>query len=1329
MDDASIVSKALFLWVEPMMWKGFRRPLKQEDQLPVPERLAPGPLYAKVAELWAEEVRSVLAANALSKKSRREPSMLRVLIRLLGRDVAFALLLQVSAVGMKFGCILLLRRLGALIVMGNEDGVNTEEGIILAVSLALLNALDGLFSSQATWQLSLAIYKMLSCIAQAVLKKGFALHPGVQGNFRRGDLVSLALSDCNRIVDMAGVLMLGASAPFMLAFAMVLLSVLLGPSVLVVLLAAAAVTVVIDQVGKKQGSSFRAKATWQGRRLATMNEMLQSVRFTKFYALEEHYEEQAQQQRQKEISALRWMKASIACSWPLAATVPVLTIAVVLSLQMAIHGRLPSGPDTLALMAAARFMYYPFAFFSGSWGAYNMLMAVTTRLGTLLKQPEVDHRPFLEQHEVKTAKAAPDVALSIRSRDFRWGLEADQMPTLKSITMEVPRGELWAVVGPLGSGKSSLLAAAAGNISCDGAGEGHDEGGVVASGPSRAYVAQEPVVVNDTLRQNVLFGISEAAGEKLEARYAMALEAAALAHDLEILPDGDSTEIGEKGLTLSGGQKARVALARAVLSSKPGGLVLLDDPLAAVDAHVGAHLFEKCIVEALHGTTRLLVTNQLQFLDHPAVARVLVMEDGCIAEEGRFADLLSDPDSRLTRMAASVGGGKGCGGGAGGASPGNEAGELITVKPTEPADLPLAKKGADEKKGQLMKAESRKEGAVTLAAFKFYFKALGGFHVFLVIAFGSWFFNLGELAPDFFLVVWQDDALNQSKEWYLCVWLAIGVCGCLLNLSSRMLWVFSTTHATKNIHTQVLNKVLRCTTSFFDSTPSGRIMNKLGEDQMLVDFTSALHLEVTCIVMWTCLDIISLIVITRPLVAPFILVFVVCFFGVREVHRRTNREAMRLWLISKSPVFSTFEEVLSGSSTIKAFGREEHFQQRFERAVGVNVTWLMTRDVTNLWMEQRLYLLTALLVFTLALQMVLLPGSVSSSFAAVSVIYALQLGFHLKTFVYFLVQVEGSFASVERLLDFVQSAEQEPPRHLPLDQTLEHSKWPSVKADLAFEDVCLRYLPHMPLALDHLSASLRAGEKVGIVGRTGSGKSTIMGALLRLFKLESGRILLGGVDIATCGLALLRKRVTIVPQDPVLFSGELRKNLDPLGVREDREVWEALRRCSLSEMVEAMGGGLGLEVAEGGKNFSVGERQVLCLARALLRGTQVMCLDEATANVDPENDQRIQRVLTTEVVDCLVLTIAHRLHTVLRSDRIMVLDKGRLAQLAPPSELLTSPGIFRDLATQAGIGLSDLAAIRAPAAPDAPDAPPARRTASLDGLAAALGRAGRLCSG
>jgi len=345
----------------------------------------------------------------------------------------------------------------------------------------------------------------------------------------------------------------------------------------------------------------------------------------------------------------------------------------------------------------------------------------------------------------------------------------------------------------------------------------------------------------------------------------------------------------------------------------------------------------------------------------------------------------------------------------------------------------------------------------------------------------------------------------------------------------------------------------------------------------------------------------------------------------------------------------------------------------------------MSRDMCNVWVGQRSVIVGALFTGVLAVQMVLLSDSGSSIFSGTSMIYALQLQISLQSLCLFLVQVEGSFASIERILEFTERLPQEPPRRMPSDSFLMKSAWPGNDFTLELKDVSVRYEAKLPLALDKFSAKIIAQEKVGIVGRTGCGKSTLFGAIFRLFELEAGSITLGDKDISTLGVATLRQQLTMVPQDPVLFSGDLRRNLDPLASHSDEVLWSVLKRCSMSELISGIEGGLSAAVSVGGSNFSVGERQVLCLARALLRSTPVLCLDEATANVDPTNDQRIQDILSFEVKDLMVLTIAHRLHTVIKSDRIMVLDDGKLAQFDRPEILLQTDGIFKDLASQAGI--------------------------------------------
>jgi len=556
--------------------------------------------------------------------------------------------------------------------------------------------------------------------------------------------------------------------------------------------------------------------------------------------------------------------------------------------------------------------------------------------------------------------------------------------------------------------------------------------------------------------------------------------------------------------------------------------------------------------------------------------------------------------------------------------------------------------------------------------------------------------------PDIFLALWQDDVFEISEQGYLGIWLTSNFLGLCLISASRLAVIFGTVKTASNIHKMMLARLIRCPTSFFDRTPSGRIMSRFGEDQMTIDLTLPLHAEVFCIVTWKSFNILSFAIANMPLLTVPVVVLMGFFVAVRELHRRTVREAVRFWMMTKGPMFHVFEETISGLSTISAFQRQAIFVSRLHAAVANNQRWCITKDATNQWSEQRLNLLGAIVAGSFATFLVLDPlrdnddiGAESGgSLKFMALIYALTVGESIRFMVFFLSQVEGSLASVERCSEFVQRTDQEPPHHQAVDASL--GQWPSPEGKgLVFEDVSIRYASHLPLALGGLSAEIGACEKVGIVGRTGSGKSTFMGALLRLLEPEAGRILLDEVDIATVGIALLRRRVSIVPQDPMLFCGTLRHNLDPLEQLSDETVSDGLTRCGLDDLVTRFDGGLNGAVAEAGANFSVGERQVFCLARALLRSTRVLCLDEATANVDPTNDARIQRILGAEFSGCLVLTIAHRLHTIMGSDRVMVLSDGRLAQLDTAKALLAKPGLFQDLATSAGI-LGDVKAVGPP---------------------------------
>lgn len=1310
---------SILLFVQPILRKGFYAPLQQDDALPTPDWTRPDLLAEAFEELWAKELAragfvpvnsedAVLAAEegkvgvTKQPQRRRQPSALRVLFHLFAGRTAFAMSMQIVSVCCRFSTSLVIRRLAVLILLGGrQPGRWPGEGFALAAALAVLSCLEGLLATNANIRIQTIALAIFNTFATMVLRKGIRLHPAARGKFQRGSLVNLGLSDCNRLVESSNTLASGIAIPLMIIGALALGGGLAGPAFLITGLAVAMIIVIMLQLGKWQGAAFRRKAIAQGQRLSLLNEMLQSIKLTKYYALEEHFGAQILEKRRGEEEALLGMKLSLALNWAASILLPMSSMILVLLTHRGAYGYFPSVPDTFAILAVIKTLSFPFAFFGNVLGTVTMLMASCGRLQDLMLQPEVLRRDL---KDVPEAQLEEELAVSIQGASFSWQTaeETDVSLILPQLHFKVPRGQLVVVVGELGSGKSSVLNAILGEM---------QELPNDSSKPTRisarqmAYCAQEAMILNATMRDNVLFGL-----DWDEEKYWKAVEASALAQDLLLLPAADMTEIGEKGLTLSGGQKARVALARAVYSAlavpdPAQALVLLDDPLSAVDAHVGSHLWEQCISGVLSKTTRILVTNQLQFLSDPAVSQIFVMERGEVAEMGPYSELVGI-DGRFSRMLATLEGG--------GESPGGGLRRRANAKKTWSLDdgpSPLSQvvlqarsksnvfnagpaspiSPSSARTDRVTEDEKKVEGAVTLDTLLFYLRGLGPWPVVLLLLFFGWSYHAGELLPDLYLALWMaGEPLGLSPQGAedaasrLGVWVIVGLVGLAIATNARFNWAFGAVRAGRASHELVLRRVLSCPMSFFDSTPSGRILNRMGEDQMNLDWTVSLQVEVCLLVLSQAFNTTVLVIGVCPWLALGLVVVLPLLKFLREIHRRSVREGVRFWMLTKSPVFNIMEEMLVGVPTVAAYGRLDRFLERYDAALRANNNWLFTKDMMNQWAEQRLQLVGAAVTGTLAALLIGIPGLAPASIGSIAIIYALQLAQFLRWSAFFLVQVESSLASVERISEY-SALPQEAPRQQPADAGALKLGWPGEAPEVEFQNLQVRYRPHLPLVLRDFSAKLRPMEKVGVVGRTGSGKSTLLSCLFRLVEPEAGRILIGGQDIGLLGLGLLRRRVTTVPQDPLLFSGTLRHNLDPADERTDDAILDGLKRCGMAEFVDRLDGGLAAKVAEQGSNFSVGERQVLCLARALLRDTRVLCLDEATANVDPENDARIQRTIRVEFASCTVLTIAHRLHTVVDADRIMVLEAGQLKQFDAPQRLLQIEGPFQAMAIEAGV--------------------------------------------
>ena len=827
---------------------------------------------------------------------------------------------------------------------------------------------------------------------------------------------------------------------------------------------------------------------------------------------------------------------------------------------------------------------------------------------------------------------------------------------VKDIDLSIPRGGLIAIVGAIGSGKSSLLQGLMGEMR-------RTEGKVIFSG-STALCAQTPWIQNATVRENILFGQPWD-----EERYWAAVRDACLEPDLELLEDGDGTEIGEKGINLSGGQKQRVNIARAIYFN--ADIIALDDPLSALDAGVGKALFFNAIIGALSGKTRILVTHALHFL--PYVDHILLMDDGRITEQGTYNEL-KNSGGAFERLIREFGG--------------EDEQEAEAAEEEDAISLSLAAKKRDRSKmvaqgnvKALMQDEERNSGTLKKGTYSSYFKAGKGIFMIPALLCAVAFYQAFYVMTSFWLVFWQEKRWDFPNGFYMGVYAALGVG------SACAMFMQGFTNATLNyfasvtLHADSIKRVMFAPQSFFDTTPLGRIMNRFSKDIDTIDNTLA---DAMRMAVGTCGSIIGatiLVAIIDPYFLLAVAIVLTLYAHNAAFYRRSAREFKRIDSVLRSSLYSHFSESLSGIATIRSYGESERFcADNIKRMDIENRAYYLT-VINQRWLGIRLDMLGSLLTFAVAIIVVVANISPANGGLGLSTMITVQQSF--SWVVRQLAEVENDMVGAERIIYYANELEQEPAHEIP--DTKPAPSWPA-EGKIEFQNVRMKYRPELPDVLKGLTLSVGASEKIGVVGRTGAGKSSIMIALFRMVELSGGRIVIDGVDTSKIGLHDLRSRMSIIPQDPLLFSGTLRSNIDPFNTKSDIELYDALRRAHLVHstpatlMVGTSSGEqtpLGAQtpgqrrftldtvVEEEGGNLSVGERSLVSLARALVRGTKVLILDEATASVDVETDSKIQSTIREQFRDRTLLCIAHRLRTILSYDRILVMSDGAVEVRCP----------------------------------------------------------------
>ncbi|XP_072883242.1 ATP-binding cassette sub-family C member 4 isoform X2 [Hemitrygon akajei] len=753
--------------------------------------------------------------------------------------------------------------------------------------------------------------------------------------------------------------------------------------------------------------------------------------------------------------------------------------------------------------------------------------------------------------------------------------------------------------------------------------------------------------------------------------------------DLELLQDGDLTQIGDRGATLSGGQKARVNLARCVYQD--ADIYLLDDPLSAVDAEVGKYLFEQCITGILKNKPRILVTHQLQYLS--AASQIIILKEGRVVESGKlnqliksgvdFAHLLKQHEEDEQADLHST----------------TKLMKERTLSQTSVLSLGSSTQSHKESTVELsgetafsaVPEESRTEGSISFTVYKKYF--LAGANCFMsLILLGLYLLaQVSYILQDWWLSYWATNQKNLNItegaspnnttqvldiDFYLGTYAGLTISVLLFGVVRSLLIFKVLVNASQDLHNKMFTSIIKAPVLFFDKNPIGRILNRFSKDvghlDDLLPYTFMDFFQIF-------LQILSVIAVAVSVI-PWILIpitpLVIIFFFLRSYFLETSRDIKRMETTTRSPVFSHLSSSLQGLWTIRATRTEQQFQAKFDEHQDLHSeTWFLFLT-TSRWLAVRLDGLCAIFVTVVAFSSIFIANQLDAGQVGLVLSYSITLMGMFQWGVRQSAEVENLMTSVERVLDYSElesEAAWESRKPPPGD-------WPN-QGSVTFENVNFGYSPDSEPVLKDLNLTIRPKEKVGLVGRTGAGKSSLISALFRLAEPE-GKIMIDGIVTSELGLHDLRSCMSIIPQDPVLFTGSMRKNLDPFDEHADETLWNALEEVQLKEVVEELPNKLMTELAEAGSNFSVGQRQLVCLARAVLRKSKILIIDEATANVDPRTDKLIQKTIREKFELCTVLTIAHRLNTIIDSDRILVLDQGRVAEYEEPYVLLENKDGF-----------------------------------------------------
>ncbi|XP_035472646.1 ATP-binding cassette sub-family C member 9 isoform X2 [Scophthalmus maximus] len=1345
----NLLSKATYWWMNPLIMGAHKRPieLKKIGKLPIAMRALTNYLRLKDAYEDQRTPEDPNRAPSIWRSMYRafgRPILLSSTFRYLADLLGFAGPLCISGI-VKF---LKVEERNATSdkTMDTYFGVHfmsstklLQNTSVLAVLLFLALILQRTFL-QASYYVTIETgINLRGALLAMIYNKMLRLSTSnmSMGEMTLGQINNLVAIETNQLMWFLFLCPNLWAMPVQIVMGVILLYYLLGLSALVgasvIVLLAPIQYLIATKLADTQKSSLEHSTD----RLKKTTEILKGIKLLKLYAWENIFCDSVEETRGKELTCLRTFALYTSMSIFMNAAIPIAAVLATFAMHHFINKSVPSPSEAFAALALFHILVTPLFLLSTVVRFAVKALVSVQKLGEFLQSDEIgddswrngDMSVFLEagkkhlgatkainrkqpmryqmdNYEQPTRRPmrpseTEDVAVKVSNGFFTWG---SNLSTLSDINIRIPTGQLTMIVGQVGCGKSSLLLAMLGemqaidgrvhwskppecemvheaNISWSKA-EESDEDIRSKNRYSVAYATQKSWLLNATVEDNITFGSPFS-----KQRYKEVIDACSLQPDIDLLPFGDQTEIGERGINLSGGQRQRICVARALYQNT--NIVFLDDPFSALDIHLSDHLMQEGILKFLQDDKRtvVMVTHKLQYLIH--ADWIIAMKDGSILREGTLKDIQThdvelydhwktlmnrhdqelekdiQQDSQTTLERKTL------------------RRAFYSREAKSQVDDEDEEEEVEEEDDDNMSMTTNRRSKIPWKVCWCYMSSGGFFMVFLMVS-SKLLKHSVIVAIDYWLALWTSSQTNQSltnatlptrsaeeaepDSYFLLVFIILCAAGITLCLITSLTVEFLGLSAATNLHHNLLNKIIHAPIRFFDVTPLGQILNRFSADTNIIDQHIPPTLESLTRSTLLCLSAIGVISSITPIFLIALIPLGIAFYFIQKYFRVASKDLQDLDDSTQLPLLCHFSETAEGLTTIRAFRHEARFKQRMLELTDTNNTAYLFLSAANRWLEVRTDYLGAVIVLAAAGASIWsLEYSLRSGMVGLGLTYALTVTNYLNWVVRNLADLEVQMSAVKKVNSFLSTESENYEGSMDASQVPEN--WPQ-DGEIKIQDLCVRYDPMLKPVLKHVNAYISPGQKVGICGRTGSGKSSLSLAFFNMVDIFEGRIVIDGIDICKLPLQTLRSRLSIILQDPVLFSGSIRFNLDPERTCTDDRLWEALEIAQLKNMVKALPGGLDAVVTEGGENFSVGQRQLFCLARAFVRKSSILIMDEATASIDMATENILQKVVMTAFADRTVVTIAHRVHTILTADLVIVMKRGNILEYDKPETLL-----------------------------------------------------------